>query len=141
MAQSKNEMAKVNRVLWLLFTCGGMLSFMALLLVVPGAIQSGDLSGLAFLPVLALFLPYFPLGLVYWTGLAPGGFSSKSNPGGWLILFGWLGYLILTGLTVAQRRRLRFFAFYTCPCLLLILNAVGCQKAMRTDWLKVEIGC
>lgn len=46
------------------------------------------------------------------------------------IVGGWIFYIALTIYGLSQRRRARYFVVYAILCLLLILNAVGCNVNM-----------
>jgi hypothetical protein len=51
------------------------------------------------------------------------------------LLAGWVLYIALTAVGLFQRRRLGYFIVYSILCLLLILNAVGCNVNLaKTEW-------
>ena len=78
-----------------------------------------------FLPVYVICVWKFPL------GIAALAFQGRQNlPDGVFIgsiLGGWILYIALSVYGLSQRRRARYFVSYAILCLLLFLNAVGCN--------------
>lgn len=46
------------------------------------------------------------------------------------IAIGWLIYLLLTAFAFLSRPRVLYFTFFGIFCILLLLNAVGCQRML-----------
>lgn len=46
----------------------------------------------------------------------------------WLI---WLAYLAASGVLLFTKRRKKYFIIYGILCVLLLLNAVGCNRALN----------
>ncbi|NOS69688.1 MAG: hypothetical protein HOP33_07140 [Verrucomicrobia bacterium] len=86
------------------------------------------------------FFPYFVTSI--WgfpIGTAAFAFPEHRNPPDGVVVAslvaGWLFYIALTIVGLYQKRRVRYFTVYTILCLLLILNAVGCNvNMMKGEW-------
>ena len=124
----------------MLLAWGAVWPFAFLLEVVGAARQPGTTPSLTVYGFLCpLFLPLFPLGLLHRAGFVPDDLEFFSSLV-WCV-FGWAGYVLLTGLVLLQRRRKRYFIFYALLCLVLAFNVVGCHEVMPRGWLKFKMGC
>ncbi len=75
----------------------------------------------------------FPIGTIAFA------FPEHQNPSDGIyigsLIGGWLAYIALTIFGLRQNRRARYFVVYTILCLLLLLNAVGCNVNMlKGEW-------
>src|SRR6516162_4640781 len=79
-------------------------------------------------PYFVMYVWAFPI------GTAAFAFPEHRDPPGTVVIAsliaGWLFYAVLTIFGLLQRERIRYFVLYTILCLLLILNAVGCNVNM-----------
>jgi hypothetical protein len=84
---------------------------------------------LTMLPYFVMSIWAFPIGTIAFA--LPVGFQ---QPDGvlvyWLIAGGWLFYAFLTVFGLSQRNRLGYYIVHATLCLLLVLNAVGCNVNM-----------
>ena len=124
MSEMSPEKARRRRVLWVRVAwAAGLLLTSVLIPLAFGAI------GLA--PLFAVYLPLFPLALFnILSGKLVAGWSREERFG-WSFLV-WMGYIFLTRLVLAQQSRSRYLCFYTLLCLILVLNAAGCNSG--TTW-------
>ena len=74
-------------------------------------------------PALIMYLWFFPLGLLEVTGWRFGGQDSE-------YVVGWFCYTLITVFALMARPRLLYFTLFGVLCILLLLNAAGCQHMM-----------
>lgn len=84
--------------------------------------------------------PYFVMSAwAFPIGTAAFAFPEHRNPSDGIVVAslvtGWLFYIALTVVGLYQKRRIRYLTVYAILCLLLILNAVGCNvNMMKGEW-------
>jgi peptidoglycan/LPS O-acetylase OafA/YrhL len=119
MAQT-NEISKSRRVL--LWVAAWVIALIAT--SIPACIGSPGLF-----PYFVMSVWMFPIGTIAFAfpGLPnpPDGFSITC------LVIGWLFYIALTVVGLSQRCRFRYYLVYAILCVLLIVNAVGCNVNMQ----------
>lgn len=74
-------------------------------------------------PGLILYVWFFPLGLLEIAGKQSTGHDSE-------YLVGWIFYILITASALTSRPRVLYYTLFGVLCILLLLNAAGCQHMM-----------
>jgi hypothetical protein len=77
------------------------------------------------LPLAVVWIPLFPAGILGL--LIPENIVSSFRQGMLCLLLAWICYVSLTLLVWRVRQRLKYLAFYGLLCLMLLINAIGCN--------------